>query len=101
MVSVATAIISDGSSYVFGNRRQVRDYQTLLLTTPKPHVLLITLNRPEAANAFNTQMAKDLLEVFNALALDPGETRSVVLTGAGTRAFCAGADLKESALKNG
>ena len=72
-----------------------RDYPTLLLTTPKPHVLLVTLNRPEAANAFNTQMAKDLLEVFEALALDPGETRTVVLTGKGTRAFCAGADLKE------
>jgi enoyl-CoA hydratase/carnithine racemase len=72
-----------------------RDYPTLVVTTPKPHVLLVTLNRPEAANAFNTQMAKDLLEVFEALALDPGETRAVVLTGAGTRAFCAGADLKE------
>jgi len=72
-----------------------RDFPTLLLTTPEPHVLLVTLNRPEAANAFNTQMAKDLVRLFEDLALDPGENRCVVLTGAGEKAFCAGGDLKE------
>ena len=71
------------------------DYPTLLLTTPAPQVLLVTLNRPEAANAFNTQMARDLMALFEALALDHGETRCVVLTGSGTKAFCAGGDLKE------
>jgi len=71
------------------------DYPTLLLATPEPHVLLVTLNRPESANAFNTQMARDLLHLFEALALDPGESRCVVLTGAGRKVFCAGGDLKE------
>ena len=51
--------------------------------------------RPEAANAFNTRMAEELTGVFEALNLDPGDTRVVVLTGAGEKAFCAGGDLKE------
>ncbi len=71
------------------------DYSTLALSTPLPHVLQVTLNRPEVANAFNTQMAVDLLDLWTRLAADPGETRCLVLTGAGERAFCAGGDLKE------
>jgi enoyl-CoA hydratase len=58
-------------------------------------LLLVTLNRPHVANAFNTDMAEELLRVFSALALDAGGLRCVVVTGAGDRAFCAGADLKE------
>lgn len=69
--------------------------EMIALTTPEPHVLLATLNRPKAANAFNTQMARELVELFEDLALDPGEHRCVVITGAGDRAFCAGADLRE------
>ncbi len=71
------------------------NFETLLLADPEPGVLLVTLNRPEAANAFNTQMARDLVALFEGLALDPGGHRCVVLTGAGQRAFCAGGDLKE------
>ncbi len=67
----------------------------LATSTPRPHVLLATLNRPASANAFNTQMARDLVNVFEDLALDAGDTRCVVLTGAGEKVFCAGADLKE------
>ncbi len=70
-------------------------FETLLLTRYEPHVMLVTLNRPEVSNAFNTQMARDLFRLFEDLALDPGETRCVVLTGAGKKAFCAGGDLKE------
>ena len=71
------------------------NYTTLLLDQPAAHVLQITLNRPESSNAFNTQMARDLIHVFEAIALDAGDTRCVILTGAGERAFCAGGDLKE------
>jgi enoyl-CoA hydratase/carnithine racemase len=46
-------------------------------------------------NAFNTQMGRDLLDLWTRLSVDPGDVRSVVVTGAGDQAFCAGADLKE------
>jgi len=68
---------------------------TLIVEEIKPHVLLVTLNRPDAANAFNTQMAQDLVTLFEGLLMDPGDTRAVVVTGAGEKAFCAGGDLKE------
>ena len=70
-------------------------YPTLALEHPQAHVLEITLNRPEAANAFNTQMATDLMHCFEALALDGSEIRCAILTGSGDKAFCAGGDLKE------
>ncbi len=57
-------------------------------------VLLVTLDRPEVANAFNTQAALDLCEFFDSLETE-GRCRCIVLTGAGDKAFCAGADLKE------
>ena len=72
-----------------------RSYATLALEYPAEYVLKVTLNRPEAANAFNTQMATDLMRLFDDLNLAPGDTRCVILTGAGERAFCAGGDLKE------
>jgi len=71
------------------------DFETLLLTRPTPPVLLVALNRPQARNAFNTQMARDLIRLFEDLNLDPGPLRAVVVTGSGQRAFCAGGDLKE------
>lgn len=70
-------------------------YDTLTLERPAAHVLLVTMNRPASSNALNTQMGLDLMHLFEALGLDPGDTRSVVLTGAGEKAFCAGGDLKE------
>jgi len=70
-------------------------YQTILVDTPAPHVLRVTLNRPEVANAFNTQMMRDLLALWQDLATSDAPPRCIVLTGAGDRAFCAGADLKE------
>ena len=70
-------------------------FETLKVDEPVDHVMLINLNRPDSANALNTQMANDLIEVFEGLALDPNNTRAVVVTGSGARAFCAGGDLKE------
>jgi enoyl-CoA hydratase/carnithine racemase len=71
------------------------NYQTLIIEMHEPHVLLVTLNRPRALNALNTQMGRELHELWTRLAVAPDEARCVVLTGAGERAFCAGADLKE------
>jgi len=59
------------------------------------HIIVVTMNRPEAANALNTQMGRDLYRFFEDLAADLGEARCVVLTGAGERHFCAGGDLVE------
>ncbi len=58
------------------------------------HVLVVTLDRPEAHNALSLAMTAQLCEVWTTLRDDP-ELRVAVLTGAGGRAFCAGADLKE------
>jgi enoyl-CoA hydratase len=70
-------------------------YQTLLLDSPAPHVLRVAFNRPDVRNALNTQMARDVLTLFQGLLLEPGNLRCVILTGTGEAAFCAGGDLKE------
>jgi enoyl-CoA hydratase/carnithine racemase len=73
----------------------LRDYSTLSLKTIETHVLLVKLNRPEVSNAVNTQMGRDLFDLWSTLIADIGDVRAVVLTGAGERVFCAGGDLKE------
>src|SRR5687767_442642 len=70
-------------------------YQTLALESRGEHILLVTLNRPQVLNALNTQMGKDKLDLWTRLGAEPGALSCVVRTGAGERAFCAGADLKE------
>ena len=70
-------------------------FETLKLEEVRPHVLLLTLNRPEVRNALNTRMGEELREIFVPLKFTPGSLRAIVITGAGDRAFCAGGDLKE------
>jgi enoyl-CoA hydratase/carnithine racemase len=70
-------------------------WETLLVEEREPGLFVITLNRPDRANAMNTTMGEELIAVFSALEAAPESARCVVLTGAGDRAFCAGADLKE------
>ena len=69
---------------------------TLLLEdrTRQPHVLLLTLNRAERANALSKPL---LLALEDALhrAADDDSIRCIVITGAGSRAFSAGADISE------
>ncbi|MFF2179118.1 enoyl-CoA hydratase [Lysinibacillus sp. NPDC058147] len=55
---------------------------------------LITLSRPEAANAMSVQLLQELSTTLDNINGDPA-VRVVLLTGAGEKAFCAGADLKE------
>src|SRR6266571_4244102 len=68
--------------------------ETLRIEEQPGDVLLVTLDRPEVSNAFNTGAALELCELFERFR---GEQpyRCVVITGAGDKAFCAGADLKE------
>jgi enoyl-CoA hydratase len=69
--------------------------ETLLLASPEEHLLVVTLNREDRSNAINTQMGRDLLDLFSGFYADPRGIRCIILTGAGKKAFCAGADLKE------
>src|SRR5271169_1382432 len=56
-------------------------------------VLLVTLDRPEVHNAIDPEMHEELLGAWRRLR-DEDELRVAVLTGAGSKAFCAGVDLK-------
>lgn len=61
-------------------------------------MLRVTINRPDASNAFTTVTARELYDVFAPLEIVRTRFRCVVLTGAGDKAFCAGGDLKERKL---
>ena len=60
----------------------------------KDGVATITLDRPDVLNAMNNPMRAELLGIFTRLRTDDG-VKVVVVTGAGERAFCAGADIRE------
>lgn len=65
---------------------------TTILTTRRGHVLIVTINRPEARNAVNAAVHVGIGIALETAENDP-EIRAVVITGAGDRSFCAGADL--------
>ena len=69
-------------------------YETILVET-RGKVGLVTLNRPKALNALNSQALADLLAAFKAFDTDPG-IAAIVLTGS-EKAFAAGANIKEMA----
>lgn len=60
------------------------------------NILTITLNRPAVMNSINCELLNQLKQVFEASRFD-NTVKVVVITGAGEKAFCAGADLKERA----
>jgi enoyl-CoA hydratase len=70
-------------------------YETLLYEVQE-QVATITLNRPKVLNALNTQVFDELEAVFTGLSKDAA-VRVVLLTGAGEKAFAAGADIHELA----
>lgn len=63
--------------------------------TLKDHVATVTLNRPEAMNSVDPEMRALLHSCWDRLH-DDDEIRVVIVTGAGTRAFCTGSDLKKT-----
>ena len=67
-----------------------------LLCEVKERVATVTLSRPQVLHALNTRMFDELEQVFLQLAAD-AEVRVILLTGAGEKAFAAGADIKEIA----
>jgi len=68
------------------------DYNTILVEK-RGAVTLVTLNRPQALNALNSEVLKELIEVFSAYDADDSQ-HCLVLTGS-EKAFAAGADIKE------
>lgn len=68
--------------------------QQILVERRDDGAVWVTLNRPEARNALSRQVNLELAALAAALGQDR-DVRAVVLTGAGDKAFCAGADLKE------
>ncbi len=69
------------------------EYSTILVER-RGAVTLVTLNRPQALNALNSEVLRELTDVFAAYDADPAQ-RCLVLTGSGEKAFAAGADIKE------
>lgn len=67
-----------------------------VLRTDRDGVGVLTLNRPDSLNAWTMAMQAELAEHVRKLDADP-DTRAIVLTGSGERAFCAGQDLAETA----
>lgn len=62
-------------------------------------IATVTMSRPEALNAFNSEQLGLVIDAFRDVR-DDARVRCVIVTGAGDRAFAAGADIKEMASKN-
>jgi enoyl-CoA hydratase len=69
------------------------EFETIIYQK-RNNIAYITLNRPQALNAYNIKMRDELYQVLGAIK-DDAEVRVAVFQGAGERAFCAGADLTE------
>ncbi len=71
------------------------DFETITYTADDDGVAWVTLNRPEVHNAFNLAMQHELRTVWRWLRRDD-DVRTVVVTGAGDKAFCTGVDRQET-----
>lgn len=72
---------------------------TVLVESPRPHLRVITLNRPERVNAMSFSLVEPLREVLAGVGAD-ADCRAVILRGEG-RGFCAGLDLEDAGLPSG
>ncbi|MDT7765950.1 MAG: enoyl-CoA hydratase, partial [Mycobacterium sp.] len=70
-------------------------YETILVTRDE-RVGTITLNRPKALNALNTEVMNEVTTAAAEFDSDPG-IGAIIITGSGEKAFAAGADIKEMA----
>lgn len=72
------------------------DYKTILLEQKDHGLWLLTINRPEALNALNSTVLNEMAEALRQIGeLGYMDARALVITGAGQKAFVAGADIKE------
>lgn len=69
-------------------------FETLLLEVDDSGVCIVTVNRPEKMNALNNQVFQELDEALDHI-IGSAEIKGLIVTGAGEKAFVAGADIKE------
>ncbi len=70
------------------------DYEQITTEIDADGIMVLTLNRPEAMNAFTARMMHEIIAAFDAADADDN-VRAIIVTGEGERAFCAGADLSQ------
>lgn len=75
---------------------QPKEFKTIILDIEDNGIATLTLHRPEKMNAFTGKMMFEIIEAFDITDADDS-VRAVIMTGAGDRAFCAGADLSQGA----
>ena len=66
-----------------------------ILLTREQSTAIVTLNRPEKLNAWDSSMRENLRQTLIQLNQDE-QIRAIIVTGSGERAFCAGQDLEET-----
>ena len=71
-------------------------YENVLIETDTAGIALVTVNRPDKLNALSAAVIAELRDVFEHIRKDPA-IRAAILTGAGEKAFVAGADIRELA----
>lgn len=72
----------------------IQDFETLLLSTDENGICTLTINRPDKLNALNNKVFDELDSAVKVIK-DDLKIKAVVITGAGEKAFVAGADIKE------
>jgi len=77
---------------IFSN--MIHKYHTIEIEDPD-RILIVTINRPSALNALNSQVFSELHHFFSELAPGYAELKGIIIKGAGGRAFVAGADIAE------
>ncbi|WP_372903411.1 enoyl-CoA hydratase-related protein, partial [Rhodohalobacter sp.] len=70
------------------------EFKTLLLETDENGIAVLTINRPDKLNALNNTVLEELEEAVKSIEKDD-DIGAVIVTGAGEKAFVAGADIKE------
>lgn len=71
-----------------------QSYNTIIVETDDSGIATVTINRPDKLNALNDDVLNELASTFKDIQIDE-EIKAVVVTGAGEKAFVAGADIKE------
>lgn len=71
-----------------------QSYQSILFDTDEQGIATVTVNRPDKLNALNDNLLNELADVFKAIQVDEA-IKAVIVTGAGDKAFVAGADISE------